>query len=37
MIRMGTRRLHPWLAWLFVAAVLVQVFLAVVRDRDGSA
>jgi len=28
MLRSGARRLHPWLAWLFVAAVLVQVFLA---------
>lgn len=28
MIRRGARRLHPWLAWLFVVAVLVQVFLA---------
>lgn len=28
MIRSGARRVHPWLAWLFVAAVLVQVFLA---------
>ncbi len=28
MIRSGARRLHPWLAWLFVVAVLVQVFLA---------
>ena len=28
MIRTVARRLHPWLAWLFVAAVLVQVFLA---------
>lgn len=28
MIRSGARRLHALLAWLFVAAVLVQVFLA---------
>jgi len=28
MIRSSARRLHPWLAWLFVAAILVQVFLA---------
>jgi uncharacterized membrane protein YoaK (UPF0700 family) len=28
MIRMGARRLHPWLAWLFAAAVLAQIFLA---------
>ncbi|MBI2762277.1 MAG: hypothetical protein HYX54_00750 [Chloroflexi bacterium] len=28
MIQAGARRLHTWLAWLFVAAVLVQVFLA---------
>ena len=28
MIRSGARRVHPWLAWLFVASVLVQVFLA---------
>lgn len=28
MIRSGARRLHTWLAWLFVAAVIFQVFLA---------
>ena len=28
MIRSGARRLHTWLAWLFVVAVVVQVFLA---------
>ena len=28
MIRTGAARLHEWLAWLFVAAVVVQVFLA---------
>jgi len=28
MIRGGARRLYPWLAWLFVVAVLVQAFLA---------
>lgn len=28
LIRTVAGRLHPWLAWLFVAAVLVQVFLA---------
>ncbi len=27
-IRRVARRVHPWLAWLFVAAVLVQVVLA---------
>lgn len=27
-IRSGARRLHTWIAWLFVVAVLVQVFLA---------
>jgi hypothetical protein len=28
MIRSGARRLHPWLAWSFVGAVVIQVFLA---------
>lgn len=28
MIRSGARRLHVWLAWLFVVAIVVQVFLA---------
>lgn len=28
MLRSGAQRLHAWLAWLFVVAVLVQVFLA---------
>ncbi len=28
MIRTAAGRLHPWLAWLFVAAMLAQVFLA---------
>ena len=28
MIRSGAARLHGWIAWLFVVAVVVQVFLA---------
>jgi hypothetical protein len=28
MVRMGARRLHLWLAWLFAASVLAQIFLA---------
>ena len=27
-IRAGARRIFPWLAWLYVASLLVQVFLA---------
>lgn len=39
MIRTGARRLHTWLARLFVAAILVQVFLAglaIFGATDGS-
>jgi hypothetical protein len=28
MLRTGARRLHAWLAWSFVGAVVIQVFLA---------
>ena len=28
MIRTGARRAFPWLAWLYVASLLIQVFLA---------
>ncbi len=37
MIQDGARRLHVWLAWLFVAAVLVQVFLAGLAIFDATA
>ena len=28
MVRSAARAVHPWLAWLFVATVILQVFLA---------
>lgn len=28
MVRSGARTLHPWLAWVFVGTVILQVFLA---------
>jgi hypothetical protein len=37
MIQTGARWLHTWLAWLFVAAVFVQVFLAGLAIFDATA